>query len=201
MALFLQKQKKPLNITPLPEVFSEVPPKKQTLTPPPKIEITFKPLAIHSFTSLAHPHVEKKSIPKEHSFPPGAETGILLHKLFEELPFEKAFSSALLTPLVAPILQKTALEPWIDQISEMVYNAFHTPLPAEEGSFPLASVDPSKIFKEMEFLYSSDSPPGHIKGFIDLCFVRGDKYYLLDWKSNWLENYRSEEHTSELQSH
>ena len=67
-----------------------------------------------------------------------------------------------------------------------------------QGGFCLADINPKKCFRETEFLYGSEMPkaPGYLKGFIDLVFEYQDKYYLLDWKSNWLGpedcDYRAE---------
>ena len=190
MDLFLQKLSKPLSFSPLPESFhaqEKNPP--LPLKPPPKIEVTAQPLFIHSFTSLSTHEPDRKTIPEGDIIPPGMESGILLHKVFEELPFAQAFQLDSLTPLIAPILQKTHLEPWINSISEMVYHTLHTPLPADDGPFPLSAVDPAKMFKEMEFLYPSEEPAGFIRGFIDLFFEHRGKFYFLDWKSNYLERY------------
>ncbi|NGX55111.1 MAG: RecBCD enzyme subunit RecB [Chlamydiae bacterium] len=189
MDLFLQKLSKPPAFTPLPEQFAAKKDPTSPLKPPPKIEVNAQPIFVHSFTSLSTHEPERKTPPKGDIIPPGLETGILLHKVFEELPFAQAFQLKTLTPLIAPILQNTTLEPWIDSISEMVYHTLHTPLPADDGPFPLSAVDPSKMFKEMEFLYPSDQPVGFIKGFIDLFFEYQGKFYFLDWKSNYLEGY------------
>ena len=54
----------------------------------------------------------------------------------------------------------------------------------------LKKIPESNCYKEAEFL--SQSPvagySGYCKGFIDLMFEHQGKYYLLDWKSNWLGN-------------
>lgn len=93
---------------------------------------------------------------------------------------------------LASQLQGTLLEPWLEAIGELVEQSLHFPLPALSGEFCLADVNPYKIKREMEFLYPSDEPRGFIKGFIDLFFEHQGRYYVIDWKSNFLENYTPE---------
>ena len=59
----------------------------------------------------------------------------------------------------------------------------------------LCDLPQSSRYHEMEFLYPSNGLPrleelelsdGFLKGVIDLLFVHEGKYYILDWKSNWL---------------
>lgn len=51
---------------------------------------------------------------------------------------------------------------------------------------------PLKLVADIPECRSSE---GLLKGVIDLCFMHEGKYYVLDWKSNWLGE--SEEHYSE----
>ncbi|MFN6961815.1 MAG: PD-(D/E)XK nuclease family protein, partial [Rhodocyclaceae bacterium] len=38
-------------------------------------------------------------------------------------------------------------------------------------------------------LASATGRAGYMKGFIDLVFRAGGRWYIVDWKSNWLEDY------------
>ncbi len=56
--------------------------------------------------------------------------------------------------------------------------------------FSLRDLDRSKVMPEMEFLFPADGTS--LKGFIDLSFEHHGKFYLIDWKTNALENYTKE---------
>jgi exodeoxyribonuclease V beta subunit len=40
-----------------------------------------------------------------------------------------------------------------------------------------------------------------MKGFIDLVFCAGGRWYIVDWKSNWLEDYGPAALTAAMQAH
>ncbi len=178
--------------------------RKSTVEPPaqPLLQ-TYTPYALHSYTSMVPSHIpEKKSIP-EGVIPVGPQTGILIHELFEKLPFAEAFHAKTLLPFVAPELKGTFLEPWTDEVASLVQQTLHLPLPCPDGPFPLSAVDPQKILKEMEFLFPSDEPPGFFKGFIDLFFEHKGSFYIIDWKTNYLTTSVEEaieEHSYALQA-
>lgn len=183
------------------------------LVQPPAITINKNPQFIHSFTSLTQGSespenelpqnleilIETKndqSMPHEflvesmnaHTLPAGNETGILLHKLLENLTFSrvKEFeSSDDLIPWMRHYIQNSPFERWEKVIAHMIYTTLTTPLPHSTPSFCLADLSPRKIYRETEFLYSA-SDSEMFKGVIDLLFEYEGKYYLLDWKSNWL---------------
>ncbi|MEW6673566.1 MAG: exodeoxyribonuclease V subunit beta [Thermodesulfobacteriota bacterium] len=87
----------------------------------------------------------------------------------------------------------------------------HDRLNELEFYFPLASIKPGrlqKVFMDCGMIEMSDPPPerlenlvfapaqGFMKGFIDLVFRIRDRFYLIDWKSNFLgptlQDYRQE---------
>ncbi len=165
--------------------------KRASSSTPIKLEKTFSPITIHSFSSLVHYEPEKMHIP-EGILPVGAETGTLIHQLFEDLPFEEAFQAKSLLPFVSTQLKGTLLEPWAEEVEVMMRRTLHQPLPGPDGTFPLSAVDPKKIFKEMEFLFPSEEPPGYFKGFIDLFFEYEGGYYVIDWKTNYVDGTAEE---------
>lgn len=162
----------------------------------------FAPQMIQSYSSLVHLEKEGAApLKNEHDLPAGTDTGILLHKIFEQLDFEKAFqarTAAGLEDMIAPILKNTPLEPWLERTCTLVYQALFTTLPVEP-SFSLASVDPKRIFKEVEFLYPTSD--GYMKGFIDLFFDYRGKSYAVDWKSNLLADYSKSSLAQAIQVH
>jgi exodeoxyribonuclease V beta subunit len=144
------------------------PEKKQPAAPifyPPEREPEF----LLSFSGMAQKHFEPKEIPKD-ILPAGAETGVIIHKIFENLFSGKGNSVD---------LKGTVLEGWENEVKEIVEKTLALPI--------FQGIDHDKIATEMEFLFPSQG--GIMKGFIDLCFEKEGKYYFVDWKTNWLEEY------------
>lgn len=144
------------------------------------LEKSFSPHSIHSYSSLVSYELERKEIPSG-ILPAGAQTGTLIHSLFENLP-----SFRIENPLsfVQKEIRGTFLEPWTEEIAKMIKATLTLPL---LDSFTLAEVDPTKMIKEMEFLYPSEDPPGFFKGFIDLFFEHEGACYAVDWKTNFID--------------
>ena len=81
------------------------------------------------------------------------------------------------------------------QIAGLVWNTLRTPLP-DVG--PLWQIPPHDRLHEVEFHFPEEfgpEPPearvqeGFLTGFMDLVFRKDGRYYLLDWKTNFLESY------------
>jgi len=148
---------------------------------------------MQSFTGLARPkkvggdrapfdrEAEVKSV---HTLPAGAATGTLLHELLEETPLDPEGAKR----FVSERMVGQPLEGWSETIGEIVASALQVPI----DGFPLSEVDPRRMRREMEFLYGvkGSEPvaldPGCVGGVMDLFFEHHGRYYLLDWKSNWL---------------
>lgn len=196
---FFQKLSKTESISfeNLPQPFVLSPP-KYGLTPtlekksPLKAPI-FQASSLLSFTSLAQsssePDFLKEPFPlvqdfTSHTIPKGKETGIFIHSIFERL-----FSSpqavwrdfGAIETFVAQATEETTFSPWENAIIDMVWKTISQPLPP---GFSLLDIEPQNIQTEMEFLFCSS--PNFMKGFIDLVFYFEDKYYIVDWKTNWL---------------
>lgn len=158
----------------------------------PQKSLCFPNSAIYSYTTLS----EKKAFEKEeiclkdHELPVGPETGIVLHRIFEKMDF--GLTEADMDIYLMSQIKRTSLEGYFESVKNLVHDARFFPLPAASGEFCLAEVSSRKMIREMEFLYPSDHPSGYIKGFIDLFFEHQGRYYLIDWKSNFLESYSFE---------
>jgi len=171
-------------ILPLEQAYE---PPKMTKLPP----LAFASAALFSYSSLAEKkELESFPILSPGAMPAGVETGILLHRVLENLNFEKKEKD--LRPFLKSQLQGTLLEPWLGTIEESMLNLMYFPLEGRGKPFCLADVDPKKMRREMEFLYPSQQPMGYIKGFVDLFFEHQGYFYIIDWKSNLLENYNQE---------
>jgi exodeoxyribonuclease V beta subunit len=167
------------------------------LIPPRKVNVPGTPRLIHSFTMLS----KKKSLPEitdtiveknVNSLPSGSETGNLLHKLLETLSFNAVREMEdfkQLIPLIHDSVKQSIFAEWESDIAKMLFSALTVTLQAGEQAFRLCDVLAEHCYRETEFLYLANSQNGSqefLKGVIDLFFSYEGKYYLLDWKSNWL---------------
>ena len=150
-----------------------------------------------------------------HRFPRGPQPGTFLHGLLEWAGRE-GFAEALDNPaarreMLARRCQLRGWQQWIDPLDAWLGGYLQLPLTA--GERPLRLVDLGHYQVEMEFWFSSrqvdvqrldalvrahtlDGAPrpalapsrlnGLFKGFIDLVFEFEGRYYVVDYKSNWL---------------
>ncbi|MCH9625378.1 MAG: RecBCD enzyme subunit RecB [Chlamydiales bacterium] len=157
--------------------------------------LNFIPYAIHSYSSLAPKQAHTPLTIPATQLPAGPQTGTVLHALFEEIPFKNCKTD--LRPFISNFLKGSHLESWETEVHTLIKHAFETPL----QGFCLQDVAPQKLIKEMEFLYPSKSPCGYLKGFIDLFFEHQNSYYIIDWKSNYLEDYSPDALQKACQEH
>lgn len=145
--------------------------------------LSIKPSYLHSFTSLAFAQRIENGPLEEgytiHTLPRGAEAGILLHEILEDIfsssyPVWKKPEDVL--RLVEQKIKPTKFAPWLISLQDLMLEVTKLPF--------LANLVPEDLQVEMEFIFEKE--PHFIKGFIDLIFRKGDQLYLLDWKSNWL---------------
>jgi exodeoxyribonuclease V beta subunit len=150
-----------------------------------------------------------------HRFPKGAEAGTFLHDLMEWVA-NTGFSTVMENPaelrdMIARRSKLRGWEAWVDPLFVWVQQMLQTPLKIGEISLRLDSLEVAKA--EMEFLFEArhvdlmrldafivehtlDRRPrpaltavefnGMLKGFMDLVFQSGERYYVADYKSNWL---------------
>lgn len=144
---------------------------------------------IHSYTSLkgAEEPLHLEPLP-EGGLPRGKEVGILLHSLLERIPYQ----SVDIAGWVERELQESFLSPFSKEVGQMFLHLFAYRFPP---GFTLKEVD---LVRELEFLFTL-SPAAfthdareYLTGKMDALFTYGGKYYLIDWKSNWLESYEEQ---------
>ncbi len=147
--------------------------------------------------------IEDRTITKL-NFPKGKHTGNLLHYIFENIEFDEPekhseiiqneIRKAGLEESLFPIVEK-----WIRETldHELVQGIKLSNLPDEnvlkemEFHFTVNSLNAAEVFQTIrsgsvgEFI-DKDVISGYMKGFIDLTFRFNDKYYILDYKSNYL---------------
>ncbi|KLW84174.1 exodeoxyribonuclease V subunit beta [Enterobacter sp. BIDMC109] len=163
-----------------------------------------------------------------HQFPRGASPGTFLHSLFEELDFSQPVSEE----WVLKMLQSGGYDAhWQPVLTDWINAILQAPLTTQ--GFSLRQLTAKNKQVEMEFYLpvagplkadaldalirqydplSAGCPPlnfrqvqGMLKGFIDLVFRHEGRYYLLDYKSNWLgensEAYTQQAMAAAMQMH
>lgn len=143
---------------------------------------------ILSFSSLAKKEhsIETDKVPEgsaisPHTMPLGADTGHLLHQIFEKI-FKRGLHTLCdkdkLSQLIDEETRFSPLEKWAPILLPWTIELLQKSL----GSFSLSQI--RHFQQEMEFFFKTEQ--GMMKGFGDLFFELDGKYYLLDWKSNYL---------------
>lgn len=168
--------------------------------PPVTVAIPGTSQYVHSFSTLSSrsipisrsieeaPHdylTEKKSV---HTLPSGSETGNILHRILEQVSFDEAnkrvhFSEWV--PFVERLVNGTIFTEWKEVIAELLHHVLRASIPMGNDSFSLCNLQEKNSFRELEFLYPLDQAD-FLKGFIDFVFEWKGRYYIIDWKSNWL---------------
>ena len=167
-----------------------------------------RPTAIDTHAGIAgQPSSERKDA---FAFPRGRRAGDCLHQIFE------ALSNNQPTPdgWREDILSKHGIDPsWTATATDMVESARATLLapPAERRFRPFRIADLAHAMAEMEFqmpahldrqqlarcfvAHGYDNPfetttarsvDGYLRGFIDLVASHDERWYVIDYKSNWL---------------
>ncbi len=139
------------------------------------------------------------------TLPRGKDIGNMFHEILEDIDF--AVVAQALEP-DALLLHRPTLdlitermrdyrleETWLAAVTGVVWNTLHAKIPDPFGDDAFALTQVSNYRPEMEFLFpypaqlGDAGPDGYMGGFIDLVFRYRGRYYLLDWKSNYLERY------------
>lgn len=153
------------------------------------------------------------SQPTQDPLPLGARTGTALHAMMERLDFAKPQN---LKTLIEEELSREGLlqKETADRLMELFPGWLSTPLNAD-GSLRLNQITNGQRINELEFCFPLQrvhpkslaeavapeqdpelcdalgamqlhAPHGYMKGFIDLVFSHEQKFYIIDWKSNYL---------------
>lgn len=150
------------------------------------------------------------------TFPKGAGPGIFMHELLEQLDFNAPFAEQLTSTIATALEKydfNPAFGPAIRQMLQNVVNQpldgfslsevtndrrlnemeFYFPLkkiiPADLGTIFADTMPPDNIsamFRQQSKRLTFSPLHGYMHGFIDLVFAHQERYYLIDWKSNYL---------------
>jgi exodeoxyribonuclease V beta subunit len=174
-----------------------------------------------SFLETDEPEKRKYTI---FEFPKGATPGTAIHKLFEHEDF--SFSTASesdLIPIAKEVLEEYHLDTkWAETLQVMIRQVSGSVI----GSLRMEEIERSDEIREMEFHFPSNNVNlenileiireglpaesslnglhNYLTGFIDLIVRQNGKYYILDYKSNYLgdsvDDYTTERLREEITS-
>ncbi|MDQ2868050.1 MAG: exodeoxyribonuclease V subunit beta [Verrucomicrobiota bacterium] len=140
-----------------------------------------------------------------HAFPGGTRAGTCLHLILEKLDFT---APEQLQPTVSEQLRLFRIEQFDEVVSETIRQTLALPL--DESGMTLSHIASASRISELEFtlpvtgltntrlreVFAEESlaverlqfplANGFIKGFVDLIFEHDGRFYIADWKSNWL---------------
>lgn len=167
---------------------------------------------------------EKESA-KIHALPLGAPFGNVVHGLLEDFPFSMLAGAADYEEECQAQCHRFGVTAGSDQLMNLLRDVTRTPLQHEHGKklFALADLDEKDVLKEMPFYFhlreesterinellhfSAVVQPiqerklkGYLTGFIDLVCRHQGKYYVMDYKSNYLGAHFSDYSTGKLGS-
>lgn len=142
------------------------------------------------------------------TFPKGPQPGTCIHNIFENIDFNSPDNA---DEVIAKHLEMNGIdEKWKLIVAKMLDRVLSKLLHPLEDALKLSALHKDSIIPEMEFYYKTEevetrellsiirneeipewesrgrAASGFLKGFIDLTFKFNDKYYLLDYKTNYL---------------
>lgn len=164
------------------------------------------------------------SEPIKLALPRGTHTGNVIHELLEQFDFADLANQTDISEKRDKACLRYSLkiaQPEI--IDELLQNVVQTPL-SENGNFCLQNLKPSQCLKEMPFYLAtrkintaeinrilSDEPSykpldnktinGYLTGFIDLICEYENRFYVMDYKSNYLPDYSPETMLEAMREH
>lgn len=151
-----------------------------------------------------------------HEFPKGSEAGNCLHGVLEKLIENKVHDVKIIDSFLRMYGINYSYKKDVIRLIEEVKGAYFC---SDDLKFSLADVKTENMISELDFHFSFDkfvsnkfeeiicedapelhvrntiseiSITGFMKGFADMVFFHEGKYFILDWKSNYLGDYASD---------
>ena len=152
----------------------------------------------------------------ETGLPKGANTGNVVHELLEHNDFRVLAEGRGRCEQRDLVCQRYGLTPEQPELlDQLLYSVVATPLAPDNPCFRLMNLEPAQCLKEMPFYLSMQSMntvaindilgetpafqpltgkqmQGYLTGFIDLVCGYDGRYYVIDYKTNALSDYRPE---------
>jgi exodeoxyribonuclease V beta subunit len=157
--------------------------------------------------------------------PRGAHTGNVVHELLENNPFAALAQRKDISAQREQACLRYGLKlEQPEQLNELLQRVVTTPLSATDTDFCLKNLPERQCLKEMPFYLamqtmdaahinailqgapayqplSAKALSGYLTGFIDLICQYKERYYVLDYKTNALPDYRTETLTAAMREH
>ncbi|MCB1866893.1 MAG: exodeoxyribonuclease V subunit beta [Chromatiales bacterium] len=141
-------------------------------------------------------------------FPRGARAGVCLHEILEHAELSAPQTDGNRDVVARTLLRHGYPQTWTEVALDMLGRVAHTALDSATG-MTLADVGPNRMIRELEFhlgarfdarelvqlLRRHDVPVGELsatridgflRGFVDLVFEHVGRWWIVDYKSNWL---------------
>lgn len=139
----------------------------------------------------------------------GVKTGNFLHFIFENLNFTQPENWTYVIDRAVKRFMPGSDDAFHTNIYRMIEHVMNAAIPIKDGKLRLNSISPHKCLHELEFdfptglfypstleklnnggIFIGDKYPyqveGMVNGKVDLFFESSGKFYILDWKSNYL---------------
>ncbi|HKI69006.1 MAG TPA: exodeoxyribonuclease V subunit beta, partial [Verrucomicrobiae bacterium] len=185
---------------------------------------------LHDRDNVPLPAKEAESGSGIFGFPRGVRPGTCLHEIFQQLDFAGTQEAAAPIIEEKLRIHRLFTADRAAAVGEMLDKVFHTPLEPKQPDFTLSHVPMNERLNELEFHFpvekialpklhnclvefgKHDLPPrqmdrhafdvssGFLKGFIDVAFRFDGRFYIADWKSNWLGNHAEDYHADALRA-
>ncbi len=161
-------------------------------------------LSYSSITGSASLEEKIKIRPSESEVPAGPKVGIWIHEVLRVLLESGAYQNLnenTFERACARFVPSIFFEKYKALLFEWVKNALENPLP-EIG--PLKDIEWKDLLIEQPFMWrisNESSDEIFIKGIIDLVVHVDGKLYIIDWKSNYLEDYSQSELEKAMHHH
>jgi exodeoxyribonuclease V beta subunit len=188
-------------------------------------------LSQHEAPEFPEDKADEKQTPEseadnsEKTLPKGPHTGNVIHYLLENIAFHDLASNHDISALRDAACQRYGLALETPElINRLLQQTVTTPLSETDESFRLKNINPQRCLKEMPFYLSmpeletkdlnkllhhqpafqplnAQALSGYLTGFIDLVCEYKGLYYVIDYKTNCLPNYRAENLLQAMQEH
>jgi exodeoxyribonuclease V beta subunit len=123
------------------------------------------------------------------ALPKGARTGECLHAILENTRWQTSLAEgANLLEVQKQTLRYDIAHGQSDELALWLDDVLQTPL---VNGFSLRDISPNKMIREWRFdnlqaMVIDGKPNAYLRGYIDLVFEHENKFYVIDYKSNWL---------------
>ena len=140
------------------------------------------------------PNYDENVLPNvlPNDYPKGAKLGTALHEIFELMDFENYEDDIESLIINSFISYGIAInESWIEATIVMVDNVVNASLKTyDDKTFKLNEISNENRKNEVEFSFNllNDKLKNFCNGFVDLIFKYDNRYYILDWKSDGLND-------------